>query len=345
LQALAGQISIAIDNAILFEQSEQRARDMGFLFTVTSAAALPEQSLGESLQNVAELVLSELNALSIGIYMTAHYTDENDQPVEIVRPVALAGSDHPLSEIAEVQFGDPQNILGIVAQSREAVILDELQRESQYLPIVSSAQSAAVVPMISGSQVIGLIVIEDANPYAFNQDMLTLLRTLNTTLSAIVQNATLLDQVRRQNAQLRELDKLKSDFLANMSHELRTPLNSIIGFSRVILKGIDGPLTEMQEQDLSTIYNSGQHLLGLINDILDQAKINSGKMDLQKDYFEIKPVVEGVRSIGIGLVKDKPIDIRMDFASGLPKAFGDEFRTRQVLLNLVSNAAKFTQQG
>jgi len=113
----------------------------------------------------------------------------------------------------------------------------------------------------------------------------------------------------------------------------------------VILKGIDGPLTEMQEQDLSTIYNSGTHLLGLINDILDQAKISSGKMDLHLDYFDMKAVCEGVRSIGIGLVKDKPIDLRLEVASGLPKAFGDEFRTRQVLLNLVSNASKFTQTG
>src|SRR5260370_40755701 len=106
-----------------------------------------------------------------------------------------------------------------------------------------------------------------------------LLVTSPGTMTAVIQNKQLLETVQRSNEQLRELDRLKSDFLANMSHELRTPLNSIIGFSRVILKGIDGPLTEMQEQDLSTIYNSGTHLLGLINDVLDQAKINSGKMD------------------------------------------------------------------
>jgi len=101
----------------------------------------------------------------------------------------------------------------------------------------------------------------------------------------------------------------------------------------------------MQEQDLTTIYNSGLHLLNLINDILDQAKIAAGKMDLQSDYFEMKPVIDGVRSIGIGLVKDKPIDIFIELAPGLPPVFGDEFRTRQVLLNLVSNAAKFTREG
>jgi signal transduction histidine kinase/DNA-binding response OmpR family regulator len=210
---------------------------------------------------------------------------------------------------------------------------------------VDGARSAIIVPLVSGAQLIGLIAVESVAINAYNQDTLTLLLTLSGTLSAIVQNQQLLEQVQRTNEQLRELDRLKSDFLANMSHELRTPLNSIIGFSRVILKGIDGPLTEMQEQDLSTIYNSGLHLLNLINDILDQAKIAAGKMDLQLDYFEMKGVIDGVRSIGIGLVKDKPIDIFLDIAPGLPNAYGDEFRTRQVLLNLVSNSAKFTREG
>jgi CheY-like chemotaxis protein len=130
-----------------------------------------------------------------------------------------------------------------------------------------------------------------------------------------------------------------------MSHELRTPLNSIIGFSRVILKGIDGPLTEMQEQDLSTIYDSGKHLLGLVNDILDQAKIEAGKMELTLGYFKLQEVITGVMSSAIGLTRDKPIRLHTEIADDLPDAYGDEFRTRQVLLNLVSNASKFTDEG
>ncbi|MCL4254803.1 MAG: response regulator, partial [Anaerolineae bacterium] len=98
-------------------------------------------------------------------------------------------------------------------------------------------------------------------------------------------------------------------------------------------------------QDLSTIYNSGQHLLYLINEILDQAKIAAEKLDLKFGYFEVKPVIEGVKSIGIGLVKDKNLDLMVEIANNLPKAYGDEFRTRQILLNLISNAAKFTHQG
>jgi GAF domain-containing protein/DNA-binding response OmpR family regulator len=345
LTTLAAQISVAIDNARLFEQAEHRAQDMSFLFNITAAAAVPDHPLKESLQQVAEMAREFFRTLDVGIYLTETYTDADNLNHTLLRAMAAAGTDHPLSEISEVYVEDRHNQLALVAKSLEPRIINNIELEPYYLPITQAARAAVIVPMIAGNQLVGMLTVEDENAGRFTGDDVTLLSTLTSSISAIIQNAQLLEQVQRSNDQLRELDRLKSDFLANMSHELRTPLNSIIGFSRVILKGIDGPLTEMQEQDLSTIYNSGQHLLGLINDILDQAKINSGKMDLQKDYFEIKAVVEGVRSIGIGLLKDKPIEMRLDIASGLPKAYGDEFRTRQVLLNLVSNASKFTLKG
>jgi len=345
LKTLAAQISVAIDNARLFDEAQRRARDMSFLFNVTTSAAAPDRSLYDSLQDVAVLVRESLDALNVAIYLVEYFEDDAGEMIGMLQAAALTGSSQPLSEVNEIIVGDPQNFIGMMAQDMTSRIITNVEQEPRYLPISASARSAVAAPMIAGNQLVGVIALEDDRPNSYDQETVNLMGALTNSLSAIVQNAQLLEQVQKTNEQLRELDRLKSDFLANMSHELRTPLNSIIGFSRVILKGIDGPLTEMQEQDLSTIYNSGTHLLGLINDILDQAKINSGKMDLHSDYFDIKPVVEGVRSIGIGLIKDKPIDLRLDMASGLPKAFGDEFRTRQVLLNLVSNAAKFTQQG
>ncbi|MGQ9889762.1 MAG: response regulator, partial [Aggregatilineales bacterium] len=345
LTALAAQIAIAIENARLFRQSERRASDMSLLFAVTSAAAAAE-NLAEALDNVAQDLRESLEALAVGIYLPHTYANELNDALQVrLELAAAAGCSWPLADQTAIVVGDPTSAVGIAAANFRSRIIDQLEPDSLYRPLVASAQSAVIVPLTSGSQLVGLITIESAAPFAYTPETLTLLQTMGGTLSAIIQNAQLLEQLQRTNEQLRELDRVKSEFLANMSHELRTPLNSIIGFSRVILKGIDGPLTEMQEQDLTTIYNSGQHLLGLINDILDQAKIASGKMDLKLDYFDIKPVLEGVRSIGIGLVKDKPITIALDVQSGLPKVYGDEFRTRQVLLNLVSNAAKFTQQG
>ncbi len=346
LTTLANQISVALDNARLFEQAETRAREMGFLFNVTAtASASGDKTLNESLADVVSLVRESLNALNVSLYLSESYTDQYGETYTLLRAAALAGSDQPLSELSEILIGNSENALSQVAVEGEPRIFANLEEEPHYLPISIEAKTAIAVPMISGYQTIGIIALEDRRANSYTPETLNLMGALTNSLSSIIQNTRLLEQVQRSNDQLRELDRLKSDFLANMSHELRTPLNSIIGFSRVILKGIDGPLTEMQEQDLSTIYNSGTHLLGLINDVLDQAKINSGKMDVHPDFFDMKAVVEGVRSIGIGLIKDKPVDMRLEVASGLPKAYGDEFRTRQVLLNLVSNASKFTQQG
>jgi CheY-like chemotaxis protein/two-component sensor histidine kinase len=144
---------------------------------------------------------------------------------------------------------------------------------------------------------------------------------------------------------LREVDKLKSQFLANMSHELRTPLNSIIGFSRVILKGIDGPITDMQQQDLTAIYNSGQHLLGLINDVLDLARIEAGKMELNFEEVNLADMVQSVLSTAKGLVKEKPIQLVSNVLAGTATVRGDAMRIRQIFINLLSNAAKFTDEG
>ncbi len=201
------------------------------------------------------------------------------------------------------------------------------------------------VPLQTAGTLVGVLAVESQRIRAFGEENLRLLQTLSGSLSAIIQNSRLLQEVQRANDRLLEVDKLKTNFLAAMSHELRTPLNSIIGFSRVILKGIDGPLTDMQEQDLSTIYDSGKHLLGLVNDILDQAKLEAGKMELTLGYFKAQDVITGVMSSAVGLTRDKPLRLHTEIADDLPDAYGDEFRTRQVLLNLVSNASKFTNEG
>ncbi|NIM92412.1 MAG: response regulator [Anaerolineales bacterium] len=171
-------------------------------------------------------------------------------------------------------------------------------------------------------------------------------------VSAVTQQLALALQDARSNQltqqaleEIRLADQLKSQFLANVSHELRTPLNSIIGFSRVILKGIDGPITDTQKQDLTAIYNAGQHLLGLINNILDFSKIESGKMELSISEIDLSEIVGDVTATTVGLIKDKPIELVVDMPEVLPPVYADGIRTRQILLNLVSNAAKFTDEG
>jgi signal transduction histidine kinase/CheY-like chemotaxis protein len=188
--------------------------------------------------------------------------------------------------------------------------------------------------------------VQSTHANAFSEDDISVLQILTDQVAVAVDNARSYGLTQKAVDDIREADRLKSQFLANMSHELRTPLNSIIGFSRVILKGIDGPINELQQQDLTAIYNSGQHLLGLINDVLDLSKIEAGKMELAfENDVNLTDIIKGVMSTTIGLVKDKQIELRYNITPELPLLRIDPMKVRQVLLNLMSNAAKFTEEG
>jgi signal transduction histidine kinase len=130
-----------------------------------------------------------------------------------------------------------------------------------------------------------------------------------------------------------------------MSHELRTPLNSIIGYSEVLLDGVDGDLTEDAEEDVEAIYTSGKHLLNIINEILDLAKIDAGQMELRRTEVSLVKLLEEIVHSSQILVKEKPVELRLVEESPIPSILADPLRMNQVMLNLLSNAIKFTEQG
>jgi len=203
-----------------------------------------------------------------------------------------------------------------------------------------------LVPIRVKDEVLGVLAFdenEDGRPWS--EDDISMALAISEQLAVTLQDARSRQLTEQALEEMREADRLKTQFLANMSHELRTPLNSIIGFSRVILKGIDGPVNETQEQDLKAIHHAGLHLLGLINDILDLSKIEAGKMELTFGDADLREIVRGVMSTAAGLVKDKPIELVSHVPDDLPVLQADSIRVRQILLNLVSNAAKFTDQG
>ncbi len=212
-------------------------------------------------------------------------------------------------------------------------------------PLLPDTQSEAAIPLRIGKRIIGVIDLQSKEKDAFTTADIAVLLTLADQVAIAIDNARSYELAQQAINEMRELDRLKSQFLANMSHELRTPLNSIIGFSRVIIKGIDGPVSDLQEQDLSAIYNSGQHLLRLINDILDLSKIDAGKMELAFDDVNIAELLESVVPTVSGLIKDKPIEIIQNIDPNIPIVRADAMRLRQVMINLLSNAAKFTDEG
>jgi len=151
-------------------------------------------------------------------------------------------------------------------------------------------------------------------------------------------------ELSQANLRLQELDRLKSMFLASMSHELRTPLNSIIGFVSWLLMGMEGDLNEEQNKQLTMVKNSASHLLSLINDILDISKIESGKVDLSLETFDLAGVAKEVVETVLPQTKEKGLAVAVAIPEGMPIT-SDRRRVKQIVMNLVSNAVKFTDRG
>ena len=144
---------------------------------------------------------------------------------------------------------------------------------------------------------------------------------------------------------MQEANRLKSEFLANMSHELRTPLNGIIGFSEFLIDGKTGALTPKQSEYITDILNSGQHLLQLINNVLDLAKVEAGKMELHPETFSIRKAIEEVCSVVAPMAQTKDLAIRSEVDPAIDKVTLDQQKFKQILYNLLSNAVKFTNSG
>jgi signal transduction histidine kinase len=197
--------------------------------------------------------------------------------------------------------------------------------------------------MVRGEKVGQLAVTGEKS---ISPEAVQLAASIAAQASIHLETLRLSEELQKRAKELEELDRLKSAFLANMSHELRTPLNSILGFSDVMLEELDGPLTENMNNDLRLIQKNGQHLLHLINDVLDMAKIESGKMNLHPEKFTLHSVFEEVTSITSTLASEKNTALYVEEDSDQElEVFADNTRIRQVMINLVNNAIKFTTDG
>jgi signal transduction histidine kinase/putative methionine-R-sulfoxide reductase with GAF domain len=359
LQTLADQITVAVDNARSYEiaqqaieESRQRVQELSVLFNTSQALASATMESQEIANIIARRFLEVFKLPKCSISMIEPESGELLTIFSLARgkngayqemfPTGEAGKPSPLNGYAEIQ----QVIDGLTPLIVKVNDIDINPATQVYLQQIG-ASLLVLLPLAVKGQAIGIITLEAWDELAsFNLTQTTLAVTLANAAAAALENARLYEVQLSTSEKLREVDKLKSQFLANMSHELRTPLNSIIGFSRVILKGIDGPISELQQQDLNAIYSAGQHLLNLINDILDISKIEAGKMELSfVDDVNLADLINSVLSTAVGLVKDKPIRLEQIIPADLPTLRADPTRLRQVILNLLSNAAKFTERG
>src|SRR5579859_2100626 len=339
IESIARQVAVALEN----EQLRQLQR-------VQNENA---QSLARAAQAMTRtLNEAELHQIIVEQIFQAFQADG----VCLLRWVPSSHTFLPLAvEVAEHEAADDRRAWPVLGQSFPATerldLLDSVEnRRGRIVPLREEREGhlreSMVMPLLYGGEVEGVVEVVHTGPIGGLGSLdLELLQAVLTAAASALQSARLYELQRQTAMRLAEVDRLKSQFLANMSHELRTPLNSIIGFSRVILKGIDGPLTDLQSQDLSSINSAGQHLLGLINDILDMARIEAGKMELVLDEVDLHDTINGVMSTTVALVKDRPVRLIQDVAPSLPRVRADSMRVRQVLLNLLANAAKFTDSG
>jgi signal transduction histidine kinase len=232
---------------------------------------------------------------------------------------------------------EPVEVADIVKAPAESRVRSALVR--------AGYRALLAVPLVREGHLIGGLTVIRKVTGVFAPEAIELLQTFATQSSLAIQNARLFRQIEEKSRQLEVASQHKSEFLANMSHELRTPLNAIIGFSEVLGERLFGELNEKQEEYLKDIHASGQHLLSLINDILDLSKIEAGRMELELTDFDLPTAIDNALTLVRERAGRRGIALHQATDEGLGQMRGDERKIKQVLLNLLSNAIKFTPDG
>jgi signal transduction histidine kinase len=193
--------------------------------------------------------------------------------------------------------------------------------------------------------VLGGLVVNRRSAGAFSPQVIDLLKTFAAQSALAIQNARLFREIEAKSRQLETASRHKSEFLANMSHELRTPLNAIIGFSEVLYERMFGDINDKQAEYLADILESGRHLLSLINDILDLSKIEAGRMELDPTEFNLAAAIDNTLTLVRERAHRRAIELERTIAENVGTVCADERKVKQVVLNLLSNALKFTPEG
>lgn len=197
----------------------------------------------------------------------------------------------------------------------------------------------------SEERIAGVIAVRTTAHEEVQRDELAVLEALANQVSIALENARAYEREQQAMAQLESAEAFKARFLTNISRDLMGPLNTILGFSRLLLKGIDGPLSQRQADDLERIHHDGQHLHVLINDILSISEIQAGLLALRLQAVDLKELLDGVMPTARALVRGKDIELGQEIPTDLPRLHADPGRLRQVLIHLFTNAAKFTEAG
>jgi len=294
------------------------------------------------LDAIAERAARLCDAAAASMYLT----DGN-----VLRHLSSKGpSPDPVSAVEIVPI-DRDSISGRAVLERRTIMVEDMSAavadypRSGEIARKSGARTVAVVPLSAEDEPFGAIVLRRQEVRRFNERELALLQTFGDQAAIALKNVRLFEEIQEKSRQVEIASQHKMQFLANMSHELRTPLNAILGYAELLVDGIYGALEERVRGVLDRVQHNGRHLLGLINDVLDLSKIDAGQLTLALGSYSMSGLVKSTVASTESLARNKGLALEVSVADGLPLGVGDERRLTQVLLNILGNAIKFTDQG
>jgi GAF domain-containing protein/HAMP domain-containing protein len=350
LRTFADQAVIAIENVRLF--TELQARTAELTRSVGELEALGEVGRAISstldLDRVLETIISRANTLSDSEGGAIYEFDEATREFRLRTIQNFPEEFVAEARTAPIEYG--RGAVGRAAAERQPISVPDVaalayQSSTRDLLTRSGYRSLLAVPLLSEDEVVGVLVVNRRVPGEFPPRAVELLRTFGTQSALAIQNARLFREIENKSRELEAANRHKDEFLASMSHELRTPLNAVIGFSEVLLERMFGDVNAKQEEYLNDILASGRHLLSLINDILDLAKIEAGRMELDVEDFDLAPAIDNALVLIRERATRKGLALETRMEAGLGGVRGDQRKIKQVLVNLLSNAVKFTPEG
>lgn len=318
-----------------------------------SAAAVAILDIDNLLHTVSQLTKTNFSLYHAQIFLI----DETGQHLVLAASPGETGQ-QLLAQRRQIPHISEKSVVANVARKGAGIIVNDVSRDPFYLhnPLLPDTRSEMAVPLVAGNKLLGVLDLQSDKTNRFSETDLRVMSILGDQIAIAVQNAYLYKKQTETSKQLaiaqrraEQASKAKSLFLSNMSHELRTPLNIIIGYTSSMLERPtmyeNVPLPAIYANDIKLIKDNGYHLIGLINDILDLSKIEAGKLELQIAPTNLNEIFRGVVATSVGLLKDKPVQVKSDYPDQLPLIKADAKRVRQIILNLMSNAIKFTENG
>ncbi len=333
----------------LYQQIESRNRDLTELLEQQTASSEILRVIAGSptdIQPVLDAVAQSAARLCDANNAVIHRVDGN-----FLRRVAVFGqlpTAGPIGAEATIERG---KMSGRAVIDRQTIHVHDIAAEFETEFPGDNAQvqfgirTALSTPLLREGIPIGVISIRRTAVRPFTEKQIALLKTFADQAVIAIENVRLFQELQETNTQLDIANRHKSEFLARVSHDLRTPLNAIIGFTRIVLRRMEGQLPNVQKENLQKVLISGDHLLGLINTLLDLAKIESGKMEAVAETFKVEEVINMTTATVEPLLRNGRVRIVRDIPTDLPPLKTDRDKLKQILLNLLSNAAKFTEEG